>query len=64
MMEAILLVFVLATPDKCVRFDDVRGPYETYEQCKERSYEMAEGVAQMFPVPATYSFKCIERNFT
>ena len=56
MFEAMLLVCALATPDKCVRFDDVRGPYETYEQCKERSYEMAEGGAQMFPVPATYSF--------
>ena len=64
MFEAMLLVCALATPDKCVRFDDVRGPYKTYEQCKERSYEMAEVVAQMFPVPATYSFKCIERDFT
>ena len=64
MFEAMLLVCALATPDKCVRFDDTRGPYETYDECKARSYEMAEGVAEMFPVPATYSFKCIERNFT
>ena len=47
MFEALLLVCALATPENCVRFDDTRGPYETYEQCKTRSYEMAEGVAQM-----------------
>ena len=64
MFEAMLLVCALATPDKCVQFDDTRGPYETYNECKARSYEMARGVAQMFPVPASYGFKCIERDFT
>ena len=64
MFEAMLLVCALATPDRCVRFDDTRGPYQTYEQCKARSYEMARGVVELFPVPATYSFKCIEREFT
>ena len=47
MFDALLLVCALATPEKCVRFDDTRGPYETYDECKVRSYEMAEGVAQM-----------------
>ena len=64
MFEAMLLVCALTTPDKCVRFDDTRGPYQTIEACEIRSYEMAEGVSQIFPVPATYSFKCIEADFT
>ena len=56
MFEAMLLVCALATPDKCVRFDDT--------ECKARSYEMAHGVVELFPVPASYSFKCVERDFT
>lgn len=63
MFKAMLLVCALATPDKCVQFDDTRGPYETSDQCKVRIQEMARGVAQLFPVPATYSFKCKELDF-
>ena len=51
MFEAMLLVCALATP-------------ETYQECKARSYEMAHGVVELFPVPASYSFKCVERDFT
>ena len=64
MFEALLLVCALATPDKCVQFDDTRGPYETHDECKSRAYEMADGVARMFPVPATYTFKCRQQEFT
>ena len=64
MFEAMLLVCALATPDECVRVDDTRGPYETYAQCEARAYEMANGVVRMFPVPATYSFKCRQQEFT
>jgi len=64
MFEAVLLVCALHAPEDCFRFDDTRGPHETLEACKTRSYEMAEGVSQIFPVPATYSFKCIEADFT
>ena len=64
MFEALLLVCALSVPDKCVRFDDTRGPYQTYDECKARAYEMADGVVELFPVPASYSFKCIERDFT
>ena len=55
MFEAILLVCALYAPESCFRFDDTRGPYETYQECKARSYEMAHGVVELFPVPASYS---------
>ena len=64
MFEAMLMVCALSTPGECVRFDDTQGPYETFDQCKVRAQEMAAGVAQLFPVPATYSFKCKELTFT
>ena len=64
MFEAVLLVCALHAPENCFRFDDTRGPYETYQECKVRAYEMAHGVVELFPVPASYSFKCIEADFT
>ena len=64
MFEALLMVCALSMPGECVRFDDTRGPYETFDQCKVRSQEMAVGVARLFPTPATYSFKCKELTFT
>ena len=64
MFKAMVLVCALYTPGECVRFDDTRGPYPTYDECKVRSQEMAAGVATMFPVPATYAFKCKELTGT
>lgn len=60
MFAAILLVCALSTPGECVRFDDTRGPYATIPECEVRIREMAAGVAQMFPAPATYRYKCKE----
>ena len=64
MFKAMVLVCALSTPTECVKFEDTRGPYETYPQCKARSHEMANNIAQLFPVPASYSFKCKELTLT
>jgi hypothetical protein len=64
MFAAILLVCALSTPTECVRFDDTRGPYATLPECEARIHEMAAEVARMFPVPATYRYKCKELTQT
>lgn len=64
MFMAMVMVCALSTPGECVRFDDTRGPYPQRQQCVVRSQEMAVGIAKMFPVPATYSFKCKELTGT
>ena len=64
MFKAMIMVCALSSPEECVRFEDTLGPYPTYGECKVRSQEMATGVATMFPVPATYAFKCKELTGT
>ena len=58
MFKAMLLVCALATPNECLQFEDTRGPYATHKECTDRVQEMAANVTSLFPVPATYSFKC------
>ena len=64
MFKAMLMVCALSTPGECVRFDDNRGPYPDEARCQERSREMATQIVQLFPVPATYAFKCEEVTST
>lgn len=64
MFKAMVLVCALSSPNECVRFEDTRGPYPYEAQCQERSREMATQIVQLFPVPATYSYKCKELTST
>lgn len=58
MFKAMVMVCALSTPGECVRFDDTWGPYPNEARCEARSREMATQIMQLFPVPASYAYKC------
>ena len=47
MFKTLVLACSLAAPTECWEFHDTRGPYKTYEQCKERAYEMGNAIMEM-----------------
>ena len=58
MFEVLVLVCLASDPDHCFPLADTRGPYETRQQCVERSIEMREAIKEMHDhVPQAY--KCI-----
>ena len=42
----------------CVELQDIRGPYQTVEQCDARIEEMLPEIPKMFYPPYTVSKKC------
>lgn len=47
---------------QCVTLQDVRGPYETEEQCVKRVDEMAEGIQESLPFQRVMKFKCVKEG--
>jgi len=47
MFKTFVLACSLSVPTDCWEFRDARGPYETYEQCKSRAYEMGNDIMLM-----------------
>lgn len=58
MFEVLVLVCLASNPDNCFPLADTRGPYETREQCVERSIEMREAIEEM-PDHVPQAYKCI-----
>lgn len=44
MFQALVLACMVANMGQCYELEDQRGPYETYERCEKRAYEMARVV--------------------
>ena len=47
MFKTLVLACSLSVPSDCWEFNDTRGPYKTYDQCKERAYEMGNDIMNM-----------------
>ena len=58
MFEVLVLVCLASNPNNCFEMEDTRGPYETREQCVERSIEMPEAIEEM-PDHIPQAYKCV-----
>jgi len=47
MFKVLVLACSLSVPTDCWEFHDTRGPYETYDQCSLRAYEMGNNIMEM-----------------
>ena len=47
MFKTLVLACSLSVPTDCWEFNDTRGPYATYDQCKARAYEMGNDIMTM-----------------
>ena len=65
MFKTLVLACSLAAPTECWEFHDTRGPYKTYEQCKERAYEMGNAIMEINEgAIEPKQFKCVELKGT
>lgn len=59
MFKAILMVCSLAQANDCMQFTDMRGPYQTKEQCMARIHEMLNDINPTLPdVARKHLYKC------
>ncbi len=58
MFEVLVLACLASDPSNCWEFSDTRGPYETRQQCVERSIEMREAIKEM-PDHVPQAYKCV-----
>ena len=58
MFEVLVLVCLASDPGNCFPLSDTRGPYETREQCVERSIEMRQAIEEM-PDHIPQAYKCV-----
>lgn len=60
MFKVIVLACLVSNPDMCWEYHDRRGPYDTYEKCQSRAYEMSNDIGMIHKgsmMPR--SFKCV-----
>ena len=57
-----VLMCHVAMPTKCIQLRDVRGPYETKQECVERVDEMAEDIAKGLPMYRVTKYKCVQEG--
>lgn len=58
MFEVLVLVCLASDPNNCFEMEDTRGPYETRNQCVDRSIEMREAILEM-PDHIPQAYKCV-----
>lgn len=61
MFEVLVLVCLASDPSVCFEMEDTRGPYETRQQCVERSIEMREAINEM-PDHVPQAYKCVHNE--
>jgi len=65
MFKVLVLACSLASPTDCWEFRDTRGPYKTYDLCKERAYAMGNDIMELQGRDlAPKFFKCIQLQGT
>ena len=65
MFKTLVLACSLASPADCWEYTDTRGPYESYEICQQRAYEMGNAIMEIEKgeyMPR--SFRCIKLQGT
>ena len=63
MFEVLVLVCLASNPNNCFELADTRGPYETKQQCIDRSIEMREFINEL-PDHVPQAYKCIFNKIT
>ena len=63
MFEVLVLVCLASNPNNCFEMEDTRGPYETRQQCIDRSVEMREFINTL-PDHVPQAYKCIFNEIT
>lgn len=65
MFKVIVLACLVSNPDMCWEYHDRRGPYDTYEQCQSRAYEMSNDIGMIHKgTMMPRSFKCVSLKGT
>ena len=47
MFKTLVLACAIASPNDCWEYTDTRGPYESYEICQQRAYEMGNAIMEI-----------------
>jgi len=47
MFKAVVLACIIGAPTECVEFHDIRGPYSTERECRNRAMEMSRDVGEI-----------------
>ena len=58
MFQAIVLACLAFNMEQCYQLEDQRGPYQTYEKCEKRAYEMSRAVHQHMRGYKPVSWQC------
>lgn len=58
MYIALVMACLVNDPAYCKVLEDQRGPYETYERCQARAYEMSEAVHRHMRGYKSIRWKC------
>jgi len=58
MYMALVLACLISDPNQCVVLEDQRGPYQTYERCKSRAFEMSQAIHINMSGFKPYQWKC------
>ena len=65
MFKVIVLACLVANPDMCWEYHDRRGPYETYDMCRKRAYEMSNDIGMLHEgTMSPKKFKCVQLKGT
>ena len=60
MFEAWILVCIAGQANQCFAAQDTYGPYETHQQCYERTIEMGADVVTKIPGHMPVDWKCVD----
>jgi|DEB0MinimDraft_4_1074332.scaffolds.fasta_scaffold54357_5 hypothetical protein len=59
MFKTLILMCVLGNPYDCYQFSDLRGPYQTRDECVARAGEMIETIIEIeYYPPADFKYRC------
>lgn len=58
MFKTIVLACLFMSPDVCLEFHDTRGPYQTYDMCRARAYEISNAIREIHPEYVPARFRC------
>jgi hypothetical protein len=58
MFQAIVYACLVFNMEQCILLEDQRGPYNTYERCEKRAYEMSRAVHKRMSGYKPVSWQC------
>ena len=58
MFKAFVTICAISIPNTCQTLEDVRGPYETEQLCKQRALEISRQVHKYYPLWKPVKYRC------